>query len=484
MNPKIIYLNNIPDLSNGEEIRGSARILELNGRRGINPTSIHTSIKLGHHNLNDPKGAVALWFFPLEDLACSFIADHMRIDNSHFANYAFLSDCETPRDYGNSNFFFGWFRFNELRVQFFKGNMHPTAFDPPEKAWVHAVPFNYFIKHQWYQLAFTWDEPEKDMSLYVNGVLVGKSDRFNPDFYRDRVSDVLYAGCPAICHGEIQFFDQVFSQDQIYERYRETVTDYNPVVEKQLRHHFCGADLEEFSFNPDGNWTKQFDIDFSKPEDIEEFYIQGVEEAIKPDVHPDGLLIETPDIPFRRCNTDQQVYIWSNKTFEGNIYIEYEWQTLKPEGLSLLMWHASGMSREDFMVDYPQKTSGKMTTVHGENVRNYHWEYYREMNDVRNDVGTAFSRKNPFAFRNGFASSNKPFARNQWHKLQLLCINGKVSGAIDGKILLEFEDNSRSNTGCILNYGHIAIRCMLHTKMLFRNLKVFTEQPPFTEKPF
>jgi len=32
-----------------------------------------------------------------------------------------------------------------------------------------------------------------------------------------------------------------------------------------------------------------------------------------------------------------------------------------------------------------------------------------------------------------------------------------------------------------LNYGHIAIRCMVHTKMVFRNLKVFTEELPFRE---
>jgi hypothetical protein len=122
-----------------------------------------------------------------------------------------------------------------------------------------------------------------------------------------------------------------------------------------------------------------------------------------------------------------------------------------------------------------------MNSVHAENVRNYHWEYYREMNDVRNDTGTAFSRKNPFAYRIGFGSAPAPFTINEWHKAQLVQIGGKIRGAIDGKILLEIDDNSRTNTGSILNYGHIAIRCMVHTKMVFRNLKVYTERLPFTE---
>ena len=108
-------------------------------------------------------------------------------------------------------------------------------------------------------------------------------------------------------------------------------------------------------------------------EQIKEFYIQGHADSVKPDGHPEGLLIETPDVPYGTPDAfPKQVYIWSNKTFEGNIYVEFEWKTLKRGGLSLLMIQASGMTREDFMADYPKKTSGIMQTVHEENVRNYH----------------------------------------------------------------------------------------------------------------
>jgi hypothetical protein len=103
------------------------------------------------------------------------------------------------------------------------------------------------------------------------------------------------------------------------------------------------------------------------------------------------------------------------------------------------------------------------------------------MNDVRNDVGTAFSRKNPFAYRIGFGSSPERFAINEWHKLQLVQRGGKLLGAIDGKILLVIDDNSRTNTGGILNFGHIAIRCMVHSAVVYRNLKVYTDKLPFTE---
>jgi hypothetical protein len=487
LKPKHRYLADASALSAGEIIKGAARVLDLKGRKGINPTSIHTTIKLsGGHTLNEPKGSLVLWFFALEDLAASFVADHMKMQNEFFDNYAFLSDYEVPRNYPPANFCFIWNRFNEFRAKFFKGTVYPTheGFAPPQKAWVQAVPFNYFQQHRWYQLAVTWDDVAKSASLFVNGVLVGKSDIFNKDFHRDKAGDALYAGCPALCHGEIEFYDQALSGAELYRQYRAAAPDYDPAIEKELRHHFEGTELEKFTFKPEAaGWTKQFDIDFQNPvEQIKEFYIQGQADSVKPTGHPEGLLIETPNVPYGTPESfPKQVYIWSNRTFEGNIYVEFEWKALKPNGLSLLMIHASGMTREDFMADYPKKTSGTMNAVHAENVRNYHWEYYREMNDVRNDTGTAFSRKNPFAYRIGFGSAPAPFTINEWHKAQLVQSGGKIRGAIDGKILLEIDDNSRTNTGCILNYGHIAIRCMVHTAMVFRNLKVYTEKLPFTE---
>jgi len=487
MNPTHRYLSDAATLTANESINGPARVLELKGRRGINPISIHTAIQLsGGHTLNRRKGSLVLWFFALEDLAASFIADHMKMQNEFFDNYTFLSDHSVPRDYPVANFCFIWNRFNEFRAKCFKGTIYPTheGFTPPQKAWVQAVPFNYFDQHRWYQLGVTWDDEAKSAALYVNGVLLGRSDIFNKDFHRDLAGDTLYAGCPALCHGEIEFYDEVLTGADLYARYRAGAPDYDAAVEKQLRHRFEGTEIERFTFDPVvAGWTKKFDVDFQKQaEQIKLFYVQGHTASVKLDAHPEGLLIETPALRYGSPEAwDSQVYIWSHETFEGDIYVEFEWKALQPNGLSLLMVHASGMTREDFMADYAKKTNGTMQTVHAENVRNYHWEFYREMNDVRNDTGTAFSRKNPFAYRNGFGSAPAPFAINEWHKLQLVQRGGRLLGAIDGQILLEISDSSRTNTGCILNCGHIAIRCMVHSSLVFRNLKVYTDKLPFTE---
>jgi hypothetical protein len=131
------------------------------------------------------------------------------------------------------------------------------------------------------------------------------------------------------------------------------------------------------------------------------------------------------------------------------------------------------MNREDFMKDYPLKTNGTMTTVYGENVRNYHWEYYRDMADVTNFTQNSVLAKNPFAHAASFGALDIPVDYNRWNKLQFLQTGNRIVGAINGTVMIEFEDSGFNNNGPVYNSGHIAIRCMIHTKMLFRNLKVY-----------
>jgi len=131
---------------------------------------------------------------------------------------------------------------------------------------VQAVPFNYFQQHRWYQLAITWDDEAKSASLFVNGVHCGKSDIFNKDFYRDKVGDALYAGSPALCHGEVEFYDEVLTGVDLYKKYRVGATDYDPAIEQELRHLFEGTDLEEFTIRSrQGGMDQAVRCRFPKP---------------------------------------------------------------------------------------------------------------------------------------------------------------------------------------------------------------------------
>ncbi len=283
--PKYTYLSDASHLSPNESVKGPARVLSLKGRSGINPTSIHSVISLqGGHTVNEPRGTLTLWFFALEDLAGSYFRDCMSIDDKFFSTYPFLSDHELARDVVSANFSLQWNRQSELRAKFFKGTSY---FMPAERAWVHAAPFSYFRKHQWYQIALSWDAPAKTASLYVNGILLGKSDIFNRDFVRDTCGDALYTGCPALSHGRMDFYDRILDAEDLYKEYRSGATDYDVEIEKELRHHFAGADLKKFNFTPDKDWEKQLDIDFQNPsEQLSEFYVQGYTSAVKPAAGP------------------------------------------------------------------------------------------------------------------------------------------------------------------------------------------------------
>ena len=81
--------------------------------------------------------------------------------------------------------------------------------------------------------------------------------------------------------------------------------------------------------------------------------------------------------------------------------------------------------------------------------------------------------KNPYNFPLAFGSYDQPLVYNQWNRLQYLQIGNQLIGAINGLVMVEAFDNGFTNNGPVFDFGHIAIRGMVNTKMLFRNLKVY-----------
>jgi hypothetical protein len=472
--PVYTYLN---DFAFGDKsaisVSGPARVISLNGRKGINMSSIRSFLELKAHTLNEPQGTVSLWFFPLEDLSAFDSKPLMGKSNPNYYTYPFLSDSPNPQDYNNGDFKIAWTPrvHPSITALFAKGSFYEEAFEIPHRAFV-SVSYVAFHRNTWYQLALSWDYTKDKYSLYLNGILIGREDQFySTKLHRDPIRPSLYAGNPALCLSTIEFYNTVLSPQAIYSTFRAEATSFSQELEDELISTYDGTGKGTFSWSPGKDWQKKLSVDFNKPSDLDGFYVQGNPVAVK--VTNDGLLMETIDESYTEHLLDSQVYLWSGKPFEGDLYVEYEFKVLRPGGLSLLMVQASGMNREDFMADYPLRTSGRMLTVYGEDVRNYHWEYYREMSDMRNDVSNSALMKNPFLYPLSFSALTTPVEKNTWHKLQFLQIGNKLTGAIDGVIMVEFTDDGFTNNGPVYNYGRIAIRCMLHSKLLFRNLRVY-----------
>jgi len=472
--PVYTYLND-PYISNAKNISltGPARVIGFEGRKGINLTSIHSVLELKQHTLNKPQGTVSLWFMPLEDLSAFDPKSGMSTSNPLWVTFPFLSDSRNPQDFDKGSFKLVWTpRWHPSLIALFaKGSFYQQAFDIPHHALV-SVSHVTFARNTWYELTLSWDYDRDQYNLYLNGIPIGEQDQFYPGkFYKDIPEGSLYTGNPALVISTISFYDVALSSQDIYRNFRQEAISFDQKVEDSLIATYRGNGRGEFSWHPDDKWNKELSVDFDKAADLQNFYVQGDPVAVK--VNDQALLIETVDSPYTEKQLDHQVYLWSNRTFEGDLYVEYEFKVLRPGGLSLLMVQASGMNREDFMADYPLRTSGRMKTVYGEDIRNYHWEYYREMADMSNDVSNSALMKNPFAYPLSFSALTTPLEKDVWHKLQFLQIGNKLTGAIDGKIMVEFTDDGFTNNGPVYNFGHIAIRCMLHSKLQFRNLRVY-----------
>lgn len=473
--PKYVYLN---DFSDADKIgvRGPARTIRFQERDGLNMTSIHSVLEIKNHTLKKDRGALSLWFMPLEDLSVAPGLPSMSNSNPYFSIVPFLADIPNPQDVKKANFKLFWNSgyHPNLIAMFAQGRVYEDAFTLPHKALVSVSHFS-FKKESWYQLVLTWDYEKDAYSLFINGILIGREDQFRTQkFSRDSINSSLYLSSPMLCFSDLRFYDYAMNNDEIYKRFRNDATKFDKGLEKELLFTYAGKNRKRFEWTPGKDWKEKLALDLSNPSDLDSFIVQG--KPLNVQATNEGLLVETINKEYTGALLDSQVYIWTKKPFEGDLYVEFEFMTLRPGGLSLLMVQASGMNREDFMADYPLRATGRMTMVYGEDVRNYHWEYYREMADMRNDVENSALMKNPYLYPLSFGSLDKPVEKNVWHKLQFLQIGNKLIGAVNGIIMVESEDDGFSNNGPAYNFGRISIRCMLRTKMLFRNLKVYNKK--------
>jgi len=90
--------------------------------------------------------------------------------------------------------------------------------------------------------------------------------------------------------------------------------------------------------------------------------------------------------------------------------------------------------------------------------------------------------KNPFLYPLCFGSWSTTVDHELWYKLQFLRIDNKLLGSINGTIMLAFTGDGFNNNRPVYDFGRIAIRCLLHSELLFRNLKVYNQSKFITEK--
>ncbi len=484
MKPMLSYLEN-GGLDAVELVNDEYRKLELDGIAGINLTSIKNKIILPRHNLKQERGSLSLKIFALEDLSVKTYFCHMSLHLKNPWHYPILTDNENMPDFTEASFAFSWSsqRHPLIMAKFFRGDYN-DAFTRPMRACV-AGNFFYFQKNQWYQMTLSWDKAAKSFRMYINGILVGAEDPFfQSEFVVEECGDRLFAGNPTFCLADIHFYDEFIDQADAAALFESTGIPVDPVTHAAFRRMHTGENLPAFDWQPDAEWRDELTLPLTNPADLERFYVQGNQDGQPPRITDKGLLIETyqgdPGHNFNYSEGRKHIYLMTDRAFEGDLYLEIEYQPLKQGGLALFMFQASGMQREDFMKDYALRTSGTMRMITREDVRNYHWEFFRQMNDVRGDVNSTGLTKHPFQRKLGYGCYPGRLETNQWHKAQVLQIGDRFICAVNGKVVIDARDYSDQNHGPIYSFGRVGLRCMVNTRMLFRNFKVMNRKPPFT----
>jgi transposase len=471
MSQPIAYLLD-SDLAAGVEVTGPHRAIQHAGRRGWHATSVHTRLRIPSHNLASPRGTLSLWILPLEAM---HPANHMRHFDKFepdFFVHGILSDIPDLRNRGDARFHLrytsDWWR--NLVAQFCRWSLTT----PKQKA-IIAPDHCHLPARVWHQITTTWDRAAGQFRLYLNGVRVATQTQFLP-VVDELPGESLYAGNPMFALSQIEFRDQLLDDAQVASLYRAQATSPDEAVDRALRRMHAGAELSRFDWTPDATWKAELDLSLADPAHAEHFYVQG-----QPDAHaftPEGMHVKTaPEPPgFMGAWTENKVesYYWTKRPFEGDVSLEVEFNLHRRNGLALVMIQSSGMQREDFMADHPLRTNGAMSMVCWENVRNYHWEFYREIDNTRNDVASHLFVKNPWMAGLAYRCMPELMELNAWHKLQLVQEGPRLRGAIDGVLIFDVTDRDDALTGPIFTFGRVALRAKYKTDMTFRNLVVRT----------
>ena len=428
-NPIAVYSSHNDDRVS---LVGKGRHIEYQNRTAWHAGSAHSHLKLPI-NLNAfPRGTLTLWILPLEDLSHRYpCADQRKAHpGTDFNNHILIGDQPDLQNVHDSSFALiwdpGWYP--QYWAKFFKGYLYHDGFRPERKLLTLAGLCR-FERIRWVQLALSWDKPAGQCALFVNGIRVGSSaeDTF---LHAEASNDCLYAGNTAFAIGEVAVYSEMLAAEALESHYLQTVSAADPDYQQSLRDMYYGENPKAFAFTPDSSWKESLALSLQDPADLKQFYIQGRTEA--PRITAAGLEVETVENypPTDRSIDDlEQVYLWTERTFEGDMDLTYEYMPLKPGGLSLLLTQASGMQGEDFMADYPRRTTGSMSMVCWENIRNYHWEYYREVPDVPAGSASSGLIKNPWTTPLAYRCESKPTAQQQWHRLEFLQQGKRLRGA-------------------------------------------------------
>ena len=463
---------------------GPFRELTRAGRTGVNALSLHSRMAFELPAINSPRGTLGLWVLGLEELSTQAQIAHIAKFQADYQVVPLLTDSPEPRKLPESTFAMAFTTtwYPHFFAKQTKGGLYPNAYKPSPSCVVGLghLPFR---RERWYHFAYTWDREANDYRVYVNGVLAGTSTRNQADLPLrwETAGETLYAGHPKLVLSDLRVDAEVLDGAALRQRIDAEGPALDPEITAELELTYAGRRVPRLDWTIPEDWRTVVDLSLTGPDALKDFYIQG---------HDPGLVAQTEEgirvrTPFTRTPKPEgwdereeepfdadQLYLWLERFFEGDIYFSFEFKSRSDRGLGLLAAQASGMHGEDFMADHPRRRSGTMRMVYGENVRNYHWEYYRHMSDTRNDVASSGLIKQPWQWPLAYRCLDHTLSLETWHRLEFIHVGDRLIGALDGWVVFDVSDRPDVNCGPVYRRGRFGLRCMWRSDITYRNLRV------------
>ena len=454
---------------------GGGGVGDNSGGGVLQALSVDTQIRLPHHTLNENAGSMSFWLMSLEDLRTAPLVQHIAESEPGHKDYTLFADQPGHSPWKDAAFAWVWSAgwYPQWFAKFYKGNVYGNAYNPTFKAIV-AAGHHGLDRLRWYHCALTWNRDQSRYRLYSNGVLTAAENQ-HQRLAHEPAGPELYCGNPTIGLRDVRFYDVELTADQVASDYATQPQRQDAALTKQLRQTFAGAALDAAPLDRGEGWTSALRLPLTEPADLEQLYVQGATDAVE--MTPEGLSITTQDRPLNwkpeaPGEDPHQLYLWTRQQFEGDLEVRLRFMPRNHNGLLLFIAQASGMQGEDFMADYPLRTTGAMKTVYADNVRNYHWEFFREMDDARNDVASHVLVKNPWLRPVAYRCMDAPLQLDTWHKLRFLQIGARLQGWIDDQLIFNFTDDPDAHSGPVYRLGHVAVRSMIKTSALLADLEV------------
>lgn len=418
-----------------------------------------------------------------------------------FNYYPLISEKNTEQSDGvelDSRFFFALRRspFQQIEASWHSGILYPES--DPRSVYHHGAEKAYLglwhselPRMHWLQIGLSWDTPANEYKMYLNGILVQTATTtLDHPLLRQTCAAHLYAGHPLFVCGRLDFYDDALDEADFAHAYQaDASASGNAELDLRLRGTHAGVDRPFWEWKPGSEWNVHLDVPMNRAEDLERFYVQGMVSAVR--VESEGLRLTTapsrseippkpPDWPEDEPYDVAQVYLWLEEYFTGDFAIEYEFKSLQRHGLGLLITRAAGLHGENFLESQKRRITGAMRMVCWENVRNYHWEYYRQMEDTRNDTATHVLMKNPYYKPLRYQAMPDRLEVGTWHTLRFVHEGKRIVGTVNGLVVFDIEDDPMAGFGPVLRSGTMALRCMWGTDMIFRNLRIWNKNPYFS----